>query len=387
MARLSLRPRPKSVDGADAAPAGSIPYGFVITAAWAWRLIAIGAVLAVLVAGFARLSTILVPIVIAMIIAAPLEHLVTRMEKHRIPRGAGAAIVILSFTFIVVGLMAAAGGTIVAGFDDLRDQAVAGFQQFLDWLVAGPIHLDQTTIDNIQQNLTDLLQKNWKGIFNGALSITGTVGSVFAGLVIALFSLFFFLRDGRLMWLWGLKHTAGTNADRIDNAGTAAFGTLGRYARTSAFVAFIDALGIGIGAWILGLPLALPIAIVVFLFSFIPMFGATISGAIAIAVALVDGGPKEALWMLIIVLVVQQIEGSLLYPFLFGKAASIHPMVILLSVSCGTLLAGFVGAVIAVPLVSFVTTFITKMNNPDALAPGEEEEEQDEEPGPEPLPA
>jgi predicted PurR-regulated permease PerM len=115
------------------------------------------------------------------------------------------------------------------------------------------------------------------------------------------------------------------------------------------------------------------------------MFGATISGAIAIAVALVDGGWQEALWMLLIVIVVQQIEGSLLYPFLFGKAASIHPMVILLSVSIGTLLAGFVGAVISVPLVSFVTTFVTKMNNPDAIAPGEEEE--DEEPATEPAPA
>jgi len=290
--------------------------------------------------------------------------------------------VILSFTLIVLGLMAAAGGTIVAGFADLRVQAVAGFDQFLTWLVNGPIHINQATIDNLQQNLTDLLQKNWKGIFNGALSITGTVGSVFAGAVIAIFSLFFFLRDGRMMWLWGLGHTAGTNAERIDNAGTAAFGTLGRYARTSAFVAFIDALGIGVGAWILGLPLALPIAIVVFLFSFIPMFGATISGAIAIAVALVDGGWKEALWMLIIVLLVQQIEGSLLYPFLFGKAASIHPMVILLSVSIGTLLAGFVGAVISVPLVSFVTTFISKMNNPDAPAPGEEVDEPATAPAP-----
>ena len=238
--------------------------------------------------------------------------------------------------------------------------------------------MNQDTIDNIQQNLTDLLQKNWKGIFNGALSITGTVGSVFAGPVIALFSLFFFLRDGRLMWLWGVKHTAGDNAERIDNAGTAAFGTLGRYARTCAFVAFIDAVGIGIGAWILGLPLALPIAIVVFLFSFIPMFGATISGAIAIAVALVDGGWKEALWMLLIVIVVQQIEGSLLYPFLFGKAASIHPMVILLSVSMAPCSRASFGAVIAVPLVSFVTTFVAKMNNPDALAPGEEVDDADD---------
>src|SRR5690606_27587382 len=105
-----------------------------------------------------------------------------------------------------------------------------------------------------------------------------------------LLALFFFLKDGRLMWWWVVKSTTGTNAERVDLAGTAAWGTLGRYARTSAFVALIDAVGIGIGAWILGIPLVIPIAILVFLFSFVPMFGAAISGAIAVLVALVDGG-------------------------------------------------------------------------------------------------
>jgi predicted PurR-regulated permease PerM len=385
MARLSLRPHRKSVDGADGAPAGAVPYGLVITAAWAWRIIAIGVVGFVLLTVFATLSTILLPMVIALIIAAPLEHLVTRMERHRIPRGAGAAIVIVVLIVVVFGLLGAAGGTIVAGFNDLKDQAVQGFQQFLDWLVNGPLHIAQDTIDNLQQNLTDLLQKNWLGVANGAISVGATIGSVLAGAVIALLSLFFFLKDGRLMWLWGVKHMAGDNADHIDNAGVAAWGTLGRYARTSAFVAFVDAAGIGIGAWILGVPLALPIAIVVFLFSFIPLFGATISGAIAVAVALVDGGWTHAVIMLGIVILVQQLEGSILYPFLFGKAASLHPMVILLSVSAGTLLAGFVGAVIAVPFVSFMTTLITKLRDPDALAPGEEADDDEDAPAIEPA--
>lgn len=378
MPRLSFKPRPKSVDGADGAPAGSIPYGFVITAAWAWRLIAIGVVAFALVTLFATLSPILMPMVIALIIAAPLEHLVTRMAKHRIPRGAGAGIVILSLFLIVVGLLTAAGGTIIAGFDDLAEQATKGFDQFLDWLVNGPIGVDQATIDHLQENLTSLLQDNWRGLASGALSVTGTIGSVLAGFVIALLALFFFLKDGRMMWLWGVKHVGGDNAERIDGAGVGAWATLGGYARTSAFVAFIDAVGIGLGAWILGLPLALPIAIVVFLFSFIPLFGATISGAIAVAVALVDGGPVTALIMLGIVILVQQLEGTILYPLLFGKAASLHPMVILLAVSAGTLLAGFIGAIIAVPFVSFVTAFITKLRNPDAIAPGERIDDEDE---------
>jgi putative heme transporter len=382
MSRFSIRPRKKAVDGADGAPAGSIPYGFVITAAWAWRLVVLCVVFAIVVSVLARLSSIVMPLVIALIIAAPLEHLVTRMERHRIPRGAGAGIVIATLFVVVVGLLVAAGGTIVAGFEDLRKQAVAGFETFLEWLVDGPLSVDQATIDQLQKNLTELLQRNWTDVASGALSVTGTVGSAFASAVIVLLALFFFLKDGRLMWLFGVRHVAGENADRIDHAGVASWGTLGSYARTSALVALIDAAGIGIGAWILGLPLALPIAILVFLFSFIPLFGAAISGAVAIAVALVDGGPVRALIMLGIVILVQQLEGTILYPLLFSKAVSLHPMVILLAVSAGTLLAGFIGAVIAVPFVAFLTTFITKMNNPDAPALGDEEADPALDPAP-----
>ncbi len=376
MARLRLRPK-RSVDGADGAPAGSVPYGLVITAAWSWRVIVIGVVAFFLVSVFATLSPILLPMVIALIIAAPLEHLVTRMEKLRIPRAAGAAIVLVTLIVLVLGLLTAAGGTIAAGFNDLRDQAIEGFNTFLDWLVDGPFHVDQAQIDNLSERAQGLLQNNWTGLASGALSVTSTIGSVLAGTVIALLALFFFLKDGRLMWWWVVKSTTGTNAERVDLAGTAAWGTLGRYARTSAFVALIDAVGIGIGAWILGIPLVIPIAILVFLFSFVPMFGAAISGAIAVLVALVDGGWTKALIMLGIVIVVQQLEGSILYPLMFGKAASLHPIVILLSVSAGTLLAGFVGAVIAVPFISFITTFITKLRDPEAPAPGEEDDEDE----------
>jgi len=386
MARFSLRPRKKAVDGADGAPAGSIPYGFVITAAWAWRLIALGVVAYVLLRLFATLSSILMPLIIALIIAAPLEHLVTRMEKHRIPRGAGAAIVILTLVVLVLGLLAAAGGTIAAGFDDLREEAVAGFNQFLDWLTTGPFHVDPKQIQEWSDKAQEFLTKNWLGLANGALSVTATIGSVLASAVISLLGLFFFLKDGRMMWLWGVNHVAGDNAEHIDNAGTSAWGTLGGYARTSATVALIDATGIALGAWILGIPLVIPIAILVFLFSFVPMFGAAISGAIAVLVALVDGGPVKALIMLGVVVVVQQVEGTILYPLLFGKTASVHPMVILLSVSAGTLLAGFLGAVIAVPFVSFVTTFITKLRDPDARSFDEDEIPEDEgDPAPEPA--
>lgn len=347
-----------SVAGFDAAPPGSVPFGLVMAAAFAWRAIVIGIVVMFLVGVFAALSPILLPLVIALIIAAPLERLVTRLEQYKIPRGAGAAIVLLSLTFVILALLGIAGGSIYAGFNDLKEAALKGFDQFLVWLTDGPLHIAEERIQEVIGQVQGLLQDNWVGVANGALTVTGTIGAVLAGIVIGLLSLFFFLRDGRKMWLWSVNSMGGQYAPRVDSAGQHAWITLRRYAQTSAFVAFIDAVGIGIGAWILGIPLAFPIAIMVFLFSFIPLFGATISGAIAVLVALVDGGWITALIMLGIVILVQQIEGSILYPWLFGKAASLHPMVILVTVSAGTLLAGLVGAVVAVPLVAFGTAFV-----------------------------
>ena len=335
----------------------NVPVWLRVSAAWAWRLIVVGILLLVLFQGFTTLSAVVLPLGIAMLIAAPLEQMVSGLAKWGLPRAAGAALAILALIVVVLGLGVAAGSSIVAGFGELRDAALEGFDQFLTWLVDGPIHMSREQIDAVIANATSTLQDNAWGVASGAASVTGTLGSLFAGSIVALFALFFFMKDGRTLWLWFVGLLPKRRAAHIDSAGMTAWLTLRRYTETSVFVAFIDAVGIGVGAWILGLPLALPIAIFVFLLSFIPLFGATISGAIAVLVALVDGGPITALWMAVIVLAVQQLEGNILYPWLFGKAASLHPLAILLTVSTGTLLLGLVGAVIAVPIVSFVYAF------------------------------
>lgn len=352
---------PSQDDAHDAPPADvvteNVPVWLRVTAAWAWRLIVVGIVLVVFFQGFTMLTAVVIPLAIAMIIAAPLEQMVGRLERWRVPRAAGAMLAILALVFVVLGLGVAAGSSIVAGFDDLRAAALQGFDQFLDWLVNGPIHMSREQIDQAIANAASLLQDNALGVASGAASITGTVGSLFAGSIIALFALFFFMKDGRKLWMWFVGLLPRGRAAHVDRAGTAAWLTLRRYTETSVFVAFIDAVGIGLGAWILGIPLALPIAIFVFLLSFIPLFGATISGAIAVLVALFDGGAVTALWMAAIVLAVQQLEGNILYPWLFGRAASLHPLAILLTVTTGTLLLGLVGAVIAVPFLSFGYAF------------------------------
>lgn len=331
----------------------AVPRPLRIAAAWSWRLIVIGIVAMSVGSVIASLGTIVLPLVIALLIAAPLERFVSWLEAHKVPRSLGSAFSVLGLVATVVGLSFGAGASVVAGFDSLRSSASEGFDTVIEWLTDGPLHVSAEQINATVDQVVAQVESNAWGLASGALSVTGTVTALLAGVVLALISLFFFLRDGAQMWSFFVRATPKGARAGIDRAGRAGWTSLRRYTQTSVFVAFIDALGIGLGAWILGVPLALPIAIAVFLFSFIPLFGATISGALAVLVALVDGGWVTALIMVLIVLVVQQVEGNVLYPWLFGKAASVHPMAILLAVSSGTLLAGLAGAVIAVPILAF----------------------------------
>ncbi len=356
---------PEAAPDTSQAPIGSpedsvvttVPLSLRIAGAWSWRIIVVGIVLFAAGNVLALLSPLVLPLVIAILIAAPLERLVTWMQRLKIPRGLGAAIAVLSLVIVVLGLGVAIGTSVMSGFESLRQSAAEGFDQLVNWLVDGPLHVSSDQINGTVDQVLNTARENAWGLASGAWSVTGTIGALVAGVVLALLSLYFFLRDGAQMWGFFVGLAPRRARVSMDRAGQAGWTTLRRYTQTSVFVAFIDAVGIGIGAWILGVPLALPIALAVFMFSFIPLFGAGISGAVAVLVALVDGGWVTALLMLLVVLIVQQIEGNVLYPWLFGKAASVHPMAILLTVAAGILLAGLAGAVIAVPILAFTVAF------------------------------
>ncbi len=337
--------------------AAEVPEALRVAAGWAWRLIVIGVVLIAIGNVLALLSPVVLMLVIALLIAAPLERFVSFLERHRVPRTLGSAMTVLFLVVTVVGLAAAVGASVVSGFDSLKRSAGRGFDTLVEWLVDGPLHVSSDQINSSVDQVMSTVRDNAWGLASSAVSVTSTVGALAAGTILGLISLFFFLRDGSQMWGFFVGLAPRHMRKSMDRAGRAGWTTLGHYTQTSAFVALVDAVGIGLGAWILGVPLALPIGIMVFLFSFVPMFGATISGVVAVLVGLVDGGWVTALLMLGIVLFVQQVEGSILYPWLFGKAASVHPMAILLAVSSGTLLAGLFGAVIAVPILAFSVAF------------------------------
>jgi predicted PurR-regulated permease PerM len=335
-----------------------VPVPLRVAGAWAWRLIVVGIAVIALFTVFARLSALVVPIAVALLIAAPLGSVVRWLTRHHFSRTWAALASLLTLIVTILGLVALASTTVVSGLDELKKQASDGLHTLVEWLSSGPLNLSADQIQSYLDKAGQTLQANSSGIAARALSVGSTVGLVTAGAILALFCLFFFLKDGRQIWLDFVQVFPRSARAQIDYAGTAAWQTLATYTRTSVFVALVDATGIGLGAWALGLNLWVPIFIVVFLTSFIPLVGATLSGAVAVLVAVVEGGWVKAVIMVGVVLIVQQVEGNVLYPFLFGKAASVHPIVILLAVGVGGIVGGLVGALLGVPIMAFTKTFI-----------------------------
>jgi predicted PurR-regulated permease PerM len=334
-----------------------VPTPLRITAAWSWRLIVIGIVALAILSALATLAPIVIPVAIAVLIAAPLERAVTLLERFRIPRALGAISIILGIVVGVLGLAAAAGTSVVASFGDLREKASRGLDTIAAWLADGPFHLSPEQIQDFRDRIGETLGASKSGLISKTLSLTTQVGALTAGAVLALFCLFFFLKEGRSLWLQMVSVVPERSRARVDYAAIAAWRMLAAYTKTSVFVAFVDATGIGLGALALGSSLALPIAILVFLTSFLPLIGASISGSVAVLVILVEGSWVKALIMVGIVMIVQFVEGNVLYPWLFGKATAMHPVAILLTIGTGTLVAGIPGAFFAVPVVALIKTF------------------------------
>ena len=187
---------------------------------------------------------------------------------------------------------------------------------------------------------------------NTAASAGPTATHIVAGFFIAMFSLYFFLYDGRVIWGWMVRLFPRAAREKVHSSGLIAWTQLSAFTRATLVVAAVDAAGIGIGAAILGVPFASGIALLVFFGAFIPVVGAAISGTVAVLLALVALGPVQALIMLGIVIGVQQIESHLLQPLLVGRVMRIHPLAVILAIAAGIILAGIIGGLIAVPTVA-----------------------------------
>jgi putative heme transporter len=261
---------------------------------------------------------------------------------------------------------------------DLTDQVTRSIDTTRRWLIEGPAHLRSEQITNAGNAAIQALHNNQSKLTSGALSTAATLTEMLTAAVLVLFTLIFFLYGGRNIWQYVTKIVPIDVRERVLDAGRAGYGSLIAYVRATFLVAFTDAAGVGTGLAIMGVPLALPLASLVFLGAFIPLIGALISGLVAVVVALLAKGIVYALLTLGLLVVINQIESHLLQPLVMGRAVSIHPLGVVLAISTGGVLAGIVGALLAVPTVAFLNNAIQVLLAPDPEAEAEKLSEDPE---------
>lgn len=335
-----------------------VPFALQIAAAWAWRLMVVGIAVAALYWMLAKVSLIIISIMIAALLAGLVSPAVYFFRRHKIHAGIATAITEIGLIAAVVGLLTMVGQQLTAGFSSLSDQVVKGWNQIVAMLNNLPIDLGADKVDQYISQLMGTLQNNTSSILSGVASVGSTAADIGTGLVIVLFTLIFFLMEGEKIWLFIVKLFPHDARRAVNGAGRRGWKSLVSYVRVQVFVAAVDAVGIGLSAFFLGVPLALPLGVLVFLGSFVPVIGALLTGAVAVLLALVANGPVNALVMLIMVLIVQQIESHILQPLVMGKAVSLHPLAVVIVVLAGTMLYGVIGALFAVPVLAVVNTVI-----------------------------
>jgi len=326
----------------------------------------------VVVFALTQVKLVVIPVLIALIFAAAASPIVVWMRSRGVGRALSAWITLLGGIVVLGGLVTAIVFAVEDQWSKLSDSAVEGFEQLKSFALDGPFAIDQAALDDAWNAVIDFVTSATFGL--GAIQGVSTAAQVVTGILLGVVILFFFLKDGDRIWAFFLLPMTGERLSRGRRIGHTAVRTLGGYVRGTATVAAVDALGIGIGLAILQVPLALPLAVIVFLGAFIPLVGATVAGILAAVVALVTNGWVVALIVLGIVVLVNQLEGNLLQPVVMAQSLSIHPLVILVALTAGTILGGIVGAILAVPIAAVGWAIFKTWNekgdmpNPDPVA-------------------
>ncbi|MBW0016374.1 MAG: AI-2E family transporter [Mycobacterium sp.] len=351
------------------------------TAAWAWRLLVILAAVVALLWVVEKLEVIVVPVLLALMLSALLVPGVDWLDRRGLPRGGAVALVLLSGFAVLGAILTFVVSQFIVGAPDLVEQVSRSIDSTRKWLIQGPAHLRNEQIDSAGNAAIQALHNNQAKLTSGALSTAATVTELVTAAVLVLFTLIFFLYGGRNIWQYVVKIFPVDTRDRVREAGAAGYGSLIGYVRATFLVALTDAAGVGTGLAIMGVPLALPLASLVFLGAFIPLIGALVSGLVAVVVALLAKGIVYALITLGLLIVINQLEAHLLQPLVMGRAVSIHPLAVVLAISTGGVLAGIVGALLAVPTVAFLNNAVQVLLAKDPSAEVEKQTEDAEQHG------
>jgi predicted PurR-regulated permease PerM len=318
------------------------------------QFLLVAAAVVVLFYVLGRLWSILLPIVLGLLLATVLWPATRFLRRHSWPPALAASTVLLAFLGAFIGIIAAIAPQVADQVTELADAATAALQDVQEWLQGPPFNLGEDQIGNAVDSVIDSIQGNAQNIAGYALTGATAVGSSLINLVLALVLVFFFLKDGPRWVPWLTAQTGPRAARHVAALSYKTWATLSEFIRQQALVGFVDAFFIGVGLWILGVPLVIPLAVLTFFGAFIPIIGAFVAGAFAVLIALVSNGFTTALIVLGIVVLVQQIEGNVLQPIIQGRGFNLHAAIVILAVTAGSSLAGIIGAFLAVPVAALI---------------------------------
>ncbi|MCX2948460.1 AI-2E family transporter [Lentzea sp. NEAU-D7] len=340
---------------------GRVPKLLRVSAALSWRFVVVVAALYVVAYVFGFLASIVIPVAIALLLAALLSPGVSKLVEWRVPRGVAVTVMMIIGLGVLGGVLTFVISEFSRGLPELQSQVAASLDTIQTWLKDGPAHLSDQQLQNYVNEIVKTIKENQAEITSGALTTAATLGELLTGLLLALFTLIFFLHDGDGIWRFVTRAVPQDVRQRVDVAGRRGFSSLVSYVRATAVVAIVDAVGVGVGLAIIGVPLVVPLSALVFLGAFIPIIGAVFTGAVAVLIALVTNGPIAALVVLAVLIGVMQLESHVLQPLLLGRAVKLHPLAVVLAIAGGLVTGGIAGALLAVPLLAVLNSGIRSL--------------------------
>jgi predicted PurR-regulated permease PerM len=356
---------------------GVIGSGVAWTARWSLRLLLVAAAVWLLGYLIGQLWTIALPVLLAIVLATVLWPPAAWLRRHRFPPALASATVLIAGIVVLAVLVTLVVSAVVGSLTKITQSVTAGVQAIRDWIAGPPFNLGDSQLNSLIQQVTTRIQESVSTIATTVLAGVGSIASGVVTVVLTLILTFLFVKDGPRFLPW-VRAVAGEGAGgHIAEVLARVWATVGSFIRQQAVVSLVDAVLIGTGIVIVGVPLALPLAVLTFLGGFVPIIGAFVAGAVAVLVALVNNGFTSAVIVLLIVVVVQQVEGNVLQPVLQSRGLGLHAAVVVLAITAGSTLYGIAGAFLAVPVTAAVGVVLrylgeqidARVTPPDPVAP------------------
>jgi predicted PurR-regulated permease PerM len=358
-----------------------VPQGLKDAAGWSWRILVIGFLLMQLGQLYQRLELATIPLSLAILLTALLRPVQVRLERWRLPRSAAAVITVLLGLVVLGGVATFVVNRASAEYDQLVSSVDQIVSDTRHWLVTGPLHLRQSTVNGLDTgSLQDFLRGNQGEVVSGVVDAGKKAFETVTAVVLTIFLTIFLLYDGPQIWRWLTALFPSERRDLVDHVGDRMWNTVSGYITGTFIVATFHGIVIGVTLLAVGAPLVAPLAVLVFVGAFVPLIGAIVFGGLAVLVTLVTDSPTAAVVVLVVLVVANQVEGHILQPFVVGRHVSLHPMGIAITLATGAVLGGLPGAIFAVPLVAAVNAAVATLRStpgPPGLVPAEPREDEE----------